>query len=179
MRKALTSAMKRKTKTLDTKKPQSSGHPSNPHLGSSFGTPFNHNMFFVSLNLNWGNSSLENDTNEPTCCIVIAVSFTYCMERTEQFPSAFPFSSIKTCLRRNIENVWGVDWFSFSTKWLKLNLLSWSLDFLTSALETEKPWWYKFAFFRTFKVLLATISLTTTFKHQHALQKTQLYNSET
>lgn len=115
MRNALTSATNKNTKRLEMMKLQSSGQPSNPHFGSSLGIPFNQRMVFVSLNWNWGNSSFGEDTKEPTCCIVMAVSFTYCMEKTEKLPSAFPFSSIKTWLGGILISKFWVGWKKLSS----------------------------------------------------------------
>lgn len=97
MRKKLTRPTKRTTNTLDKMKLQSFGHPSKPHFGSSLGIPFTHIICLFSLIWKSGNSSLGVDTKEPTCCIVIDDPFdAVCMEKTEKFPSAFPFSSMKT-----------------------------------------------------------------------------------
>lgn len=96
MRKALTRAINKNTNRLERKKLQSLGQPSKPHFGSSFGTPFSQRMLFVPLNLKRGNSSFDDETKEPTCCMVMTDSLMYCMEKTEKFPSAFPFSSMST-----------------------------------------------------------------------------------
>lgn len=119
IRKALTRATKRKTNTLEIKNPQSSGHPSKPHFGSSFGMPFNQRMFFDSLNWNWGSSSsLDSETNDPTCCIVIVDSFTNCMEKTEKLPSALPFSSMRTWAGERRPRLF----FCHAFQWMKPNL---------------------------------------------------------
>lgn len=97
IRNALTRQTNEKTRVKEKSKLQSFGHPSKPHLGSSRGgIPFSQRMFLEALSWSFGNPSFEVDTKDPTCCIVMAVSLTYCIEKTEKFPSAFPFSSIKT-----------------------------------------------------------------------------------
>lgn len=97
IRNALTRQTNEKTRVKEKSKLQSLGQPSKPHFGSSRGgTPLSQRMLFEALNWSFGNPSLDVDTKDPTCCIVMAVSLTYCIEKTEKFPSAFPFSSIKT-----------------------------------------------------------------------------------
>lgn len=98
IRKALTRMTKSTTNRHETMKLQSSEHPSNPHFGSVFGgNPFIHRIGVIRLK--FGNSSsFDDDTNDPTCCMDFDpdVSLIYCIENTEKFPSALPFSSIKT-----------------------------------------------------------------------------------